>query len=717
MSSTDFQSPHEASSPALPDDRMVEQTRREIRAIAAEIGELARSDATQAEFFDQFLPRIISALGALGGAVWMLDESGRFALQYQVNLAAAKLDDKSRASRHTLLLLKTIADGESIATPPQSGAADDSEAGNPTDFLLLLAPLHVGDQAAGIVEIFQRADAGPSTQRGYLRFVSQMVELASGFLKSDKIKNHGDREQLWRQLEQFITAVHGSLDPQATAYTIANEGRRMIDCDRVSVLLKRGRRMRMEAVSGLERVDARANQVRVLENLVDVAITAGEPLWFRGDMSDVPPQIEAALDAALEETHASALAIVPLLPTASGEDENDSTSSQPPLGAILIEQLQRRVADRRQQRGRESFSPSTTEETASIAAGEKDSRPLPRSIKHRAEAVAEHSARALANALEHQRIFLLPLWRWLGNLRVVVSARALPKTLAVLLGMLALLAVLALFPASFEVEGPGTLEPVVRREVYAGIDGVVTQIAVQHGDDVRAGQTLLKLRSMSDLDVAITELVGKQLATREAIASVERSLLGDGRRTPQEQDRLSGQLFQLRKTAESIDAQLELYVQRREQLTITSPIDGQVVTWQIRDRLMYRPVGKGQAVLTVVDPTDAWELEVHLPQRRVGHMMRAAAAADDPLIVTFSLATHPGEEFTGNVTEIGQVAQSLDQEEPTVLVRVAIDKADLPELRPGASVTARVVCGTRSLGYVWLHDVLEFIQSQVLFRM
>ena len=119
----------------------------------------------------------------------------------------------------------------------------------------------------------------------------------------------------------------------------------------------------------------------------------------------------------------------------------------------------------------------------------------------------------------------------------------------------------------------------------------------------------------------------------------------------------------------------------------------------------------------VVDPDGEWELEVNMPQRRIGHVKRAAAKAKQPLPVVFMLATHPGQEFTGQLKEIGQIADVSEAEEPTVVVRVAIDKVDLPEMRPGTTVTARVDCGRKSLGYVWLHDVIEFVQSQVLFRL
>ena len=50
-----------------------------------------------------------------------------------------------------------------------------------------------------------------------------------------------------------------------------------------------------------------------------------------------------------------------------------------------------------------------------------------------------------------------------------------------------------------------------------------------------------------------------------------------------------------------------------------------------------------------------------------------------------------------------------------MLLRVAIDKEQLPELRSDTTVTARVQCGQRSVGYVVFHEVLETLQRKVLF--
>jgi multidrug efflux pump subunit AcrA (membrane-fusion protein) len=378
------------------------------------------------------------------------------------------------------------------------------------------------------------------------------------------------------------------------------------------------------------------------------------------------------------------MAVVPLRRPQPEDSPELRRNKSPLIAAIVVEQLQ----------------------GESPAAG----------FKQRVGAVADHGAAALANALDHDSIFMLPVLQALGKLQSVVTVRNLPKTILALGGAAAACAALILTPASFDLEGRGTLEPVVRREVFAAIDGIVADVPVKHGEQVAAGQKLLELRSTSDLDVAVADLVGKKLATRERMAAIERSLLGEQRLAVEEQDRLSGQLFQLRKTAQSIDAQLNLYEQKRQQLVVTSPIAGQVVTWHVQDRLLHRPVRKGQALVTVVDTSDDWELEIQMPERRMGHIGRAEQKFDEPLEVKFMLATHPGEEFVGTVKEIDRVADDGGDEGPQVLVRVAIDKTKLPDLRPGASVTARIDCGTRPIGYVWFHDVWEFVQTQILFR-
>jgi hypothetical protein len=89
---------------------------------------------------------------------------------------------------------------------------------------------------------------------------------------------------------------------------------------------------------------------------------------------------------------------------------------------------------------------------------------------------------------------------------------------------------------------------------------------------------------------------------------------------------------------------------------------------------------------------------------------------DDRLEVSYILATEPGTVRYGRIAEMHRSAEVRGDEGNTVLIKVAIDKMELPLLRPGASVTAQVYCGQTVLGYSLLHDVIAFIQSRILFR-
>ena len=114
-----------------------------------------------------------------------------------------------------------------------------------------------------------------------------MCELAGDFLKTHQLRHFSDRQTLWTQLEDFTRTVHASLNPQETAYTIVNEGRRLIECDRVSVAIRRGQKCKIEAISGQDMFDKRSNTVRLLGKLATAVVATGEAVWYTGDTRDL----------------------------------------------------------------------------------------------------------------------------------------------------------------------------------------------------------------------------------------------------------------------------------------------------------------------------------------------------------------------------------------------------------------------------------------------
>ena len=270
-------------------------------------------------------------------------------------------------------------------------------------------------------------------------------------------------------------------------------------------------------------------------------------------------------------------------------------------------------------------------------------------------------------------------------------------------------------PAEFQLHGKGTLEPVEKRDVFAAADGIVTKVLVKHGDDVKAGQPLVEMRDTT-LDVALEKATTDLGANFARIQSLTQGIYRD-RSDPEARARQEDELQQAMAMQTGLQKQVDLYKEKKDMLTVRSPIDGKITTWQLEERLINRPVEKSQVLMTVADSTKNWQLEVHMPEDRMGHIKKAQQKMGDDLNVDYILATDPSRTLHGKVSEVHEAAEVQGDEGNTVLVRVKIDEHDLgPEVRPGASVSAKIDCGRRSLGYVWLHDVLEFIQSKVLFR-
>jgi hypothetical protein len=173
-----------------------------------------------------------------------------------------------------------------------------------------------------------------------------------------------------------------------------------------------------------------------------------------------------------------------------------------------------------------------------------------------------------------------------------------------------------------------------------------------------------------------------------------------------------------------------LLAEKEKLLTITSPIPGKVVTWKVRELIENRPVRRGQRLMEIADPSSPWELEIYVPEAKMGHIVRRLQdlRASDPnarLAVEFILATHSDKHLTGEVVDIDESAQVHGESGNTVKMVVAFKQEDLKQLVPdpanqlkvGADVKAKINCGRRAIGYVWFSDLFEFVQSRILFRL
>ncbi|MDG1875069.1 MAG: hypothetical protein P8J27_14245 [Mariniblastus sp.] len=486
------------------DAKLVNQTKNQIRLLVQEIADLAKSDCSVEEFYEGFLTRTTNALASTGGAIWVRDSIDEpLKLHYHINLKQTNLaTDKKAQSQHSRLLCKLAEQGEPTLVSPASGSADEMS-GNPTDSLLVVGPLKIDNATLGLVEIFQRPGAGPTTQRGYLRFLMQMCDIASDFLCNRRIRSFAQQQMMWQQLEHFMRLIHQGLDTDQTVFTLANEGRRLIDCDRCSVAIGYGRNCLIKAVSGLDSIERRAEQVKKLSSLSASVVRTGQPLWYTGEDDELPPQLEKKMHAYVDKSHTKMLAIIPLFE--SDKDSEDTAPASPrdrekrkPMGALVVEQL-------------------------------KDSRITP-GLKKRTEIVVQHGQTALTNATEHNRIFLMPVWKGLGKLTRAFDTGNRLKSATIIGFLVGISAFLCLFPYSFGLGANGSLTPQTQREIFSQTSGTMIEVNVSDSGDtvVETGSVLAVLKN-TDIELEISKLIGEIAIYDQDVKSYTRLQGGTGR--------------------------------------------------------------------------------------------------------------------------------------------------------------------------------------------
>lgn len=684
------------------DPGLLEQTKNQIRKLVSEIAELAEADIQPQEFHGEFLARVVAAVAASGGALWLLDGRGGLRLQNEIEFRqTGLLDGRTRTAPHDALLGCMIQASQPQIIPPGATVEGMPQAGNPTGFALIIAPLVVDKQPVGLVEILMDPTRRAASQKSTLRFVSDLSDLAVQYLKNRQMRQMMSQQRLWNQLEGFTHAIHNSLDLREACYSVANDGKRLVGVDRLSVVLKVGGRTMVEAISGQEIVEQRANLVREMTRLGKAVIHSGEDLVYTGSTEGFPPEIRDALEFYVDESGSKAVIITLLY-----RPETDPSKEKVPFGCLIAEQIGDELA--------------------------------PTDAQARTEVVARHASTALWNAQKHSKIFARPVLEALGSPWRYFRGRTFAKILAVLGLILTLILVMAFVPWELTIEGRGSLLPEARQIVYAPWQAVVTEIPtdIEHGAAVKKGDVLLVLES-KELTKELQRVLGEYAEATNKIAFLRGQLSNVGLQ-PDEKAKLEGDWAEAEIRQRSAIEQRRILEEQLELLTVRSPIDGIIIhPFEIRKELMNRPVEVGQELLQVAatgdNPDNEWIMQVDVPDDDMGPVLEAQARLEaakaagtvppeTPLSAYFVSATDPEHRYRGYVKKIASKAETKDGEH-VVKVEVIFPKevrdnflARNHELRPGAEVRARIECGNARLAYVLFRDVVHFWHETVMFR-
>ncbi len=652
---------------------------QEVEELITNLHELACAPIEPTEFFRRLLDRCITTLAAEGGAVWLPDSHGKWQPIAAVNFESlVPSDESSRIAHHYLLQQAAM-----VAQPRVLLPGED----NPTHAAILIGTARDKQTARPqvVLELFLRNGGSPATQRGWVEFLSAVIHAVDQYHLHHELRTLRSEQSDHDAVLTFLRRLHRGKSLTEVAYELANEGSRFLGADRLSVLARDGQTWTMLAASGTERLEQRSDAVKDLQNLAAATAHWGEPLDYseRIELAELPTPLASALEQHIDHSHARQLVAVPL----EFQPDEDSDHKSQHAAVVLIA---------------EAFGSEGTLSRQKVV-----------ELAHLCEPV-------LQQAIEWNRWPVRTVADWTNRWTRLWKSWGLSRFAVAGGGIAAVVLALIFIPTDFEIEAPATLMPRTVQDVFATTNGTVRDIKVHHGDQVKLG-TVLAVLDDPELDLETERVRGELATVRKRLEAIAVSRTDRQSREELKPDRLplSAEAKQLELREASLLTQMEILTKRREALTLRSPIAGTVLTLDVQNLLQTRPVERGQVLFTIADTNSGWNLDADVAQDRIGHIIAAERQTEVPLTARFRLAGDLDHTFHGQVNTITETAvldpTKLTEELPDVRVEIKVDEQSLPAARPQMAAIARINCGSRSLGYVWLHDVWDTIYSWLAF--
>ncbi len=622
-----------------------------------ELSELVRSDGEPAQFFRELLRFLVHTARADEAMVWLRTSEEAWT---RLALSISQRDGTQTAER--------------ITSPP----AWIAEALTSTGMLLsrfttetqtgqrVAGPVRQAGQATGVLAVQFEGTALPIPAATLVPFCAALSELTGDLLVQNELRRLRRERDERHQWEQWETTLAAAARLSQLAGIVAHDGRALCQADRITVLRATDWRVQPLVVSGVDTLDPRSATLQALEGLARLALYTNEPRYLSA--TEAPAEFRAAWEQLVTAAGTKDTVVVPLKHARGG-----------PLGVLIAE----RFAD----------SPVASEAWTS-------------KVNRLATVVTPWWA-ALA---ESERT----TWnRWFVRSGSQSTPRRAHRFFWGCAIACAAVMALVLIPAPLVIVAEGELVPVERRDVFATANGIVEAVNVRHGDQVAQQQPLVVLRDPAiELDAA--RVTGELATVRARLSTVRAARItqtSNAADSSQRTQQLAGEEEDLQQQYESLTKQKTLLDTERASWNLTSPIAGQVLTWDVETLLSGRPVERGQVLLSVGNTAGDWEIAARVRERHVGQLF---AVGTDPqgLPVEFVSSTESGRTLAGRVANVSRVAEINERGESTVRVTVAFDQKQATQLKPGLHVWTRIQCGYRSLGYVWFHDLLDAVRRQ-----
>ena len=709
---------------------------RQIEEAFEAAAKLAGSNLPPTDFYEQLLNRTLSAIDAPAGAVWLRTPQGFLQVACQTNLDKIGLDSKRGGRQcHNEVLRQVF----SAAPPrpvllepngrlaPGGGEPGPVPPANLTEHFALFAPIVTPDkQALGVLEVFQEPTHDPRLYPAFLNYAFQMAGYASQYHHYITSRQGSGAERTFTQIETFARLIHGTLNPTEVAYHVANEGRKLIECDRLCVGVRHARsRVTVEAVSGADVVEKASTHVRRLRFLMESVVQWGEPLIFKGTKdAGLPPAVARSLDEYLHESQPKLLVVQPI------RDEREKDTKKPTRSVLVLE----------------SFNPPENVEP----------------LVQRLDVVGKHAAPALFNAAQLKRVPLKFLWWPLAKVQEGIGGKGRFYAIVAAVLLAVLMGCMIMVPYPLRMDATGQLLPVEIAQIFPADEAQVIEIRRKPGEEVGPNEVVATLRSTALAEKYRQAQSQRDLATAsyqkysQQIQQLGATDLPTTRQLELEREKFRVSMATAQDEMRTIERVYNMDPNRLGFIWVKTPskfsfdLDRPFgeSRWTVlnddrRENMIGRTLRPSEEVLRVGNVKGDWHAELKIPQRNIGQIRRAFADSryhkvetaegrhhgKKYLEVDVLLRSEGDTSYRGRLYEDGVTAQAVpnrdehDETEPVVTAYVKLNIPEIPreqwvpgeQFVTGLEVSVKIRCGDHSLGYSMFHGVWEWFYEKVVF--
>jgi multidrug efflux pump subunit AcrA (membrane-fusion protein) len=739
-------------SPLPLDNALVQQTKDQIRLIVESIANLTHSTIEPKVFLGSALAKVQQAMGAVGAAVWQQMPDATWQMVSQIDLPANLLfgcpdshsqelttspssfeqldyiehqlqaatgpeqigpeqtsasaepaggqnfgtskrevdvNHRQPSAAHQRILNAVAHEKQPILIPPGDVSVPADRPNNPTSHVLMYAPLSTPKGVGNYwLQVVQAPSGGPSSQRGYLRFVAQMADLLSDYFRSYRLRIFERDREWFRTAERTMDSLSSAVETKRGLSDLMGSIRNHVEAEHTFLLYRRHQRgrWRVMAAAGLVDIDRRASGIEQIER-VATHLQASFPVGGSFAYEHSQPG-EASLDTEIAQFMTTFSAI-------------ESSWIKPILSKPLQADSRQAIAHR--------IEPGH-QDVAILVTWSRTTKPSEHSVEQCALL-----CRLGLSALQ------VPWWRSAlfastntSGLKSIVGRW--PRVAKSLIAI-ALIATVLAIPVPMKLQATAVLIPTDQQQIYAPWDAIVDKVFVEHGQVVKTGDPILQLTSPA-LTAEYEQAVGQQLRIAQRFNEIDGRLLRETSLSPVQRDELEGEretILAVRQIEQETVARLKSQL---DSMQMVAEIDGTVATWNVKNNLRDRPVRTGQWLMSIHQKDSEWVLEAAMSEQYASELQSVlknqqeapiATMTGDPnrsLPVRFSVRSTP--RIDSSVAMSGN-AMAPNQPDAVLRLRFDVDVASLPQnaTAPGSTARISIPNGRGPLGWALSKDFVR----------